>query len=175
MHSMTTTSWLVGTSFSELKCSSICLTLELKTVHIELTAVEILEGLDIFPQTIDYWPPAPTSSPPFPIIGLNLHPKLIIGWQGSYGLMCGLNEAIENRSSSGLQRIIVRQGKYFQMKLVTFTCDASDKSCFSKKTCFSHWSVCKGRMSGNNYIIIGERLPSCLDNNTTLFAPSATD
>ena len=55
MHSMTTTSWLVGTSFSELKCSSICFTLELKTVHIELTAVEILEGLDIFPQTIDYW------------------------------------------------------------------------------------------------------------------------
>ena len=113
--------------------------------------------------------------PPFPIIGLNLHPKLIIGSQGSYGLMCGLNEAIENRSSSGLQRIIVRQGKYFQMKLVTFTCDASDKNCFSKKACFSHWSVCKGRMSGNNYIIIEERLPSCLDNNTTLFAPSATD
>ena len=84
--------------------------------------------------------------PPFPIIGLNLHPKLIIGSQGSYGLMCGLNEAIENRSSSGLQRIIVRQGKYFQMKLVTFTWDASDKSCFSKKVCFSHWSVCKGKM-----------------------------
>ena len=114
---MTTTSWLVGTSFSELKCSSICLTLELKTVHIELTAVEILEGLDIFPQTIDYWPPAPTSSPPFPIIGLNLHPKLIIGWQGSYGLMCGLNEAIENLPSSSC--IILREGKYYQMKLFT--------------------------------------------------------
>ena len=117
MHSMTTTSWLVGTSFSELKCSSICLTLELKTVHIELTAVEILEGLDIFPQTKDYWPPAPTSSPPFPIIGLNLHPKLIIGWQGSYGLMCGLNEAIENLPSSLLLCIVLR--KYCQMKLFT--------------------------------------------------------
>ena len=115
---MTTTSWLVGTSFSELKRSSICLTLELKTVHIELTAVEILEGLDIFPQTIDYWRPAASpSSPPFPIIGLNLHPKLIIGWQGSYGLMCGLNEAIENLPSSLLLCIVLR--KYCQMKLFT--------------------------------------------------------
>ena len=98
---MTATSWLVGTSFSELKCSSICCDVRIKNfAYIELTAVEILEGLDIFPQTIDYWPPAPTSSPPFPIIGLNLHRKLIIGWQGSYGLMCGLNEAIEELPSS---------------------------------------------------------------------------
>ena len=84
-----------------------------------MTAVEILGGFHIFPQTIDYWPPAPASSPPFPIIGLNLHPKLIIGWQGSYGLMCGLNEAIENLPSSLLPCIILREGKYYQMKLFT--------------------------------------------------------
>ena len=85
-----------------------------------MSAVEILEGFHIFPQTIDYWPPAPTTSPPFPIIGLNLHPKLIIGWQGSYGLMCGLNEAIENLPSSLLLPcIILREGKYYQMELFT--------------------------------------------------------
>ena len=86
----------------------------------ELTAVEIFEGLDIFPQTIDYWRPAASpSSPPFPIIGLNLHPKLIIGWQGSYGLMCSLKEAIENLPSSLMLTlcIILREGKYYQTKM----------------------------------------------------------
>ena len=85
----------------------------------ELTAFEIFEGLDILPQTIDCWRPAASpSSPPFPIIGLNLHPKLIIGWQGSYGLMCGLKEAIENLPSSLLLLcIILREGKYYQMKM----------------------------------------------------------
>ena len=60
-------------------------------------------------------PPASTSSPPFPIIGLNLHPKLIIGSQGSYGLKCGLNEAIENLPSS-LMCIIFT--KYYPMKFM---------------------------------------------------------
>ena len=123
-----------------------------------MVVIEILEGFNIFPQTIDVWqppastrsplfsilhmywficfcifvymflcfcvflciwvfhqPPASTSSPPFPIIGLNLHPKLIIGSQGSYGLKCGLNEAIENLPSSLLCIIFT---KYYPMKFM---------------------------------------------------------
>ena len=103
MHSITTTSWLVGTLEHRLEIFLNLFNVRIKSgiyKESELTAFEILEGLDIFPQTIDYWRPAASpSSPPFPIIGLNLHPKLIIGWQGSYGLMCSLKEAIENLPS----------------------------------------------------------------------------
>ena len=123
MHSITTTSWLVGTLEQRLEIFFNLFNVRIKSginKESDFTAVEILEGLDIFPQTIDYWrPPASTSPPPFPIIGLNLHPKLIIGWQGSYGLMCGLKEAIENLPSSLLMLlcIILREGKYYQMKM----------------------------------------------------------
>ena len=94
--------------FSEWKCSSICLTLELKNIFEKCANCSWNIGrFGNFPTNKRL---LATCSPPFPIIGLNLHRKLIIGWQGSYGLMCGLNEAIEELPSSVWPMCIILWG-----------------------------------------------------------------